>query len=127
MKAVYTGDINIDADGVWTTGLSTCMFLCIQTSDAYVGWHFADANTNGDNMRRVHAILRTLKEVQHIFLVPGVDRDENYALKAACRTMRYRPGTDPHKSRDFFLQVLRSYSLLDRVVLVRGEDDLAPR
>jgi hypothetical protein len=110
---VCTGDINVDPDGVWTTGLNTCIFLCIETSNGYIGWHFSSENADGLNMRRVHAILSTITGVKHAYIVPGVDRNEDMSLKATSRTMRLKPHIDPYKSRDFFLGVLRHYSLLD--------------
>jgi len=115
--AVPTGDVAIDNDAVWTCGMNTCMFLCVQTKNAVVGWHFSWENTQGFNMRRVKALLNTVKDVQHAYLVPGADRQRDLSLKPECRTMRLHTHVDPTASFRFFADFIRQYPWHDKIIV----------
>ena len=62
-------------------------------------------------MSRVKCLLDTIQllDVIKVFLVPGVDRNKDLSLKADCRTMVYRPGTNPERSRNWFMAFIQSY------------------
>lgn len=109
MKFVDTYDVNI-GDSVWTMGLSTCMFLCLHTKTAIIGWHFGAENMNGHNMKRVSCLLHSATTVTKAYLVPGIDREKDLSLKQTSRTMRYRPGTIPTQSRDWLLHFLAQFA-----------------
>lgn len=109
MKFVETYNINIDTQGVWSTGFNTCMFLCIKTNKSMIGWHYGADNMNGLNMQRVKCILDTIPCVNEAFLIPGVDRNDDLSLKKDCKTMQYFPHMDPNASRDWFLSFIGQY------------------
>ena len=113
MKLVNTYDIDIVGNGEITTmGLSTCMCLCIITKHGIIMWHYGILNkTNGLNMKRVSTLLNTIKneDVIHVYLIPGIDRNKDLSLKSNCRTMLYRPNTNPTESRDWFLSFMEKY------------------
>ena len=74
---VLTGEISLSTEGVWTTGLSTCIFVCIRSGRGpFVGWHFAASNAEGERMDRVRGILRTLVGTERAYLVPAVVQDD---------------------------------------------------
>ena len=80
MRFVHTYNINInDKRGVYTMGLSTCMFLCIKPTNSTIGWHFGAENMIGYNMDRITSVLDIIKpeDVLKVYLIPGVDRDNN--------------------------------------------------
>jgi hypothetical protein len=121
MKFVDTYNINIgDNNGIFTMGLSTCMFLCIKTTKSIIGWHFGEKNMKGLNMERINCLLNTIKEkdVIKVFLVPGIDRDNSLAIKKDCRTMKYRLNTNPIKSRDWFLNFIKSYKWSNKLKIL---------
>jgi hypothetical protein len=63
MKFVDTYNINIgDNNGIFTMGLSTCIFLFIKTTKSIIGWHFGEKNMKGLNMERINCLLNTIKE-----------------------------------------------------------------
>ena len=41
------GNIQVHPTHVWTTGLNTCIFMCIKTTKCYIGWHFNASNITG--------------------------------------------------------------------------------
>ena len=58
MKFVDTYNINVDnKDGIFTMGLSTCMFLCIKTTKSIIGWHYGAENMNELNMKRINCLF----------------------------------------------------------------------
>ena len=74
MKFVDTYNINVDnKDGIFTMGLSTCMFM-YKTTKSIIGWHFGAENMNGLNIKRIKCLLNTIKDddVIKVYLVPGV-------------------------------------------------------
>ena len=113
MKFVNSADIDIIGEGkIFTMGLSTCMCFVVITKKCIIMWHFSSQNINGDNMVRVKVLLNTIKseDVEKVFLVPGIDRNKDLSLKADCRTMIYRPNTNPEYSRNWFMDFIKSYS-----------------
>ena len=48
--------------------------------------------------------------LKRVFLVPGIDRNKDLSLKADCRTMIYRPNTNPEYLRNWFMDFIKSYS-----------------
>ncbi len=122
MKLVPTHQIDIVADGpIGTIGLSTCMCLCIVTKNAAILWHYGILNkTQGTNMKRILALLSTIRDddVLHVYLVPGADRDRDLALRPDCRTMRCRPNTSRTDSRDWFMNLLKDYSWSSRLQIL---------
>ena len=112
MKLVDSADIGIIGKGkIFTMGLSTCMCFVVITLKAVIMWHFSSQNINGVNMARVKCLLDTIQspDVIKVFLVPGVDRNQDLSLKADCRTMVYRPATNPERSRNWFMAFIQSY------------------
>lgn len=118
---VSTGGIDVvdKQDGVLSTmGLSTCIFLCVVTTLNIIGWHYSATNMHGDRMHGVQHELSSIKEedVQHVYLVAGVDRDPNtLALLPDSRQMREVPETHPDKSRDWFVAYLQQYPWMSHV------------
>jgi|LakMenE18May11ns_1017448.scaffolds.fasta_scaffold9188949_1 hypothetical protein len=113
MKLVHSADIGIISEGkIFTMGLSTCMCFVVITKKCIIMWHFSSQNINGVNMARVKGLLDTIKlpDIIKVFLVPGIDRNEDLSLKADCRTMVYRPDTNPEHSRNWFMAFIQSYS-----------------
>jgi len=113
MQFVHTYDIGIVADGnIATMGLSTCMCLCIITKRGVILWHYGATNIRGVNMNRITALLNTIKteDIIRVYLVPGVDRNKDLSLKTDCRTMQYRPNTNPYESRDWLFSFLQKYT-----------------
>ena len=122
-RGIPTGDIGIDRDKIWTTGLNTCIFLCIRTETSYIGWHFSsDCMGYGLNMARVKAVLDTIKNVINVFIVKGDDRDDELKLKPNSRTLQYRPElrNNTTQSRDFLLNFLNKYSWFKEAVIEKG-------
>ena len=118
MKFVDTYNINVDnKDGIFTMGLSTCMFLCIKTTKSIIGWHYGAENMNELNMKRINCLLKTIKDddVIKVYLVPGVDRDKNLIIKKDCRTMKYRQNTNPTESRDWFFNFLKIFKWSEKL------------
>jgi len=114
-RAVFTGDIAIDTDAVYTCGMNTCMFLCISTKKYVIGWHFSWENTQGLNMLRVRHLLDTVKDVQNVCLIPGADRQIDLSLNPECRTMREHPNVDPQFSAEYFIDFISQYEWADNV------------
>lgn len=75
-------------------------------------WHFSSENINGDNIAKVKCLLNTIKksDVIKVFLIPGIDRNKDLSLKSDCRTMIYRPDTNPEYSRNWLMTFIESYS-----------------
>ncbi len=120
MRFVHTYNINInDKRGVYTMGLSTCMFLCIKTTNSTIGWHFGAENMIGYNMDRITSVLDIIKpeDVLKVYLIPGVDRDNNLCIKSDCRTSKHRPDLNPSKSRDWFFNLVNSYDWSDKMTI----------
>lgn len=118
MKFVHTYDVNI-GNSVWTMGLSTCMFLCLQTKTAIIGWHFGAENMIGLNMNRVSCLLHSATDVTKVYLVPGIDREKDLSLKRTSRTMQYRPGTIPTRSRDWLLHFLTQFAWSSQLQILK--------
>jgi hypothetical protein len=116
MRFVNTYDVNIsansDTSGIWTMGLSTCTFLCIKTKKTIIGWHFGADNMTGLNMMRINCLLNSIhdKDVLRVYLVPGIDRDEELAIKKTSRTVKYRPDTVLTRSRDWLLNYIKIFN-----------------
>jgi len=122
-RGIPTGDIGIDKKKIWTTGLGTCIFLCIRTKNCYIGWHFAaDYNMYNVNMDRVKAVLDSVKDVIDVFLVKGSDRDDDFKLKSDCRTLQYRPAMRnlTTLSRSFLMEYLDQYPWFKQVIFVKS-------
>ena len=125
MKFVNTYDINIDNIGVWTMGLSTCMFIGIKTTKSFIGWHYGAENMYGLNMKRILCLLKTIKDedVLRVYLIPGADRDKDLSLTKDCRTMKYRPNTIPTESRDWLFNFMRIYNWWDKLETLEPVED----
>lgn len=125
MKLVNTADIGIIGKGkIFTMGLSTCMCFVVITKKCIIMWHFSSQNVNGVNMVRVKSLLDTIKlsDVIKVFLVPGVDRNKDLSLKFDCRTMMYRPNTNPEQSRNWFMNFIQSYSWTTNLEILQHVD-----
>lgn len=113
MKLVNTSDIDIINKGeIFTMGLSTCMCFVVITKKSIIMWHFSSENIYGYNMSKIKCLLDSIKisDVKKVFLVPGIDRNKDLSLKSDCRTMIYRPNTNPEYSRNWFMTFIKSYS-----------------
>ena len=102
---VQSGNIVVHTDSVITTGLSTCIFLVIETKTCMIGWHYM---FKLNAMKRVHAMLKLVKDVQKVYMIPGIDRDEQFYLKLDCRTMKINPH-DPKVSYHVLMQYLKQF------------------
>lgn len=117
MAFVHTYDVHI-GKSVWTMGLSTCIFVCIRTENAVIGWHFGAENMKGVNMNRISCLLHLQTNIKEVYLIPGVDRQNDLTLKQSSRTMRYRPDTDPAASRDWLFTYLASFSWSNQIKIL---------
>ena len=121
MKFVHAYNIDMVGNGkIFTMGLSTCMCLCVVTKNGIIMWHYGIPNTTGLNMKRVSALFNTIqnKDVIRVYMVPGTDRNTDLSLKANCRTMLYRPNTNPTESRDWFMSFMAKYPWFSRLELL---------
>ena len=108
---VTPGSIEFGQRGIWTAGLSTCIYLILKTNNGYVGWHFSSMNCNDLNMDKVQSMLDSINNSDFVkgWIIRGADRNEDYELKPDCRTMQYRPDTDPTLSRNWFWMYLSQF------------------
>ena len=121
MKIVHAYNIDIIGNGkIFTMGLSTCMCLCVVTKKGIIMWHYGIPNTTGLNMNRVSSLLNTIqnKDVIRVYIIPGIDRNTDLSLKTNCRTMLYRPNTNPTESRDWFMSFMAKYPWFSRLELL---------
>jgi len=111
------GNIQIHKKEIWTTGLNTCIFLCIKTKKCYIGWHFNYCNTRGVNMNRIKFILDSIKKNEFIegYIIPGEDRNKDLSLKPNCKTMKMNKQTNPFESRNYFLYILKKYKWYKKI------------
>ena len=105
------GNVNIHKTHIWTTGLNTCIFLCIRTKHCYIGWHFNEINCRGDNMNRINGILNSIKKNEFIegYIIPGCDRNRNLSLKSDCFTVKCNPQIDRLESGNYFISKLKKF------------------
>ncbi len=121
MKFVDTYNIDMIGNGkIFTMGLSTCICLCVVTKNGIIMWHYGICNTTGLNMNRVSALLNTIqnKDVIRVYIIPGIDRNVDLSLKANCRTMLYRPNTNPTESLNWLMSFMAKYSWFSRLEIL---------
>ena len=99
-----------------TTGLNTCIFVVVKTSNMLIGWH-ASLSSPTDQVVRAFNMVDS-SDFECGFIIPGVDRDTNLDLKRDCRTMRAQPWGDASESKRFILGTMDQFKWADQLVVL---------
>jgi len=121
---VETNSIASNPRELITTGMNTCMFVVVKTTTGIVGWH-ASMESVKLKQQAVRRRFRAVTKETFVsgFIVPGEDRVEGtLELKPTCRTMVAMPWTDPVRSRDLILDLLKEFEWYDDLTVLPPVD-----
>ena len=124
-KLVETANIKSHPGQLVTTGMNTCLFVVIKTTNCIIGWHASAENApDGQWHNKLSGIRRTFMSIEMSdfvsgFIVPGEDREEvTLDLKPTSRTMRLFPATDATASRRFILGFLDNFEWANQLEIL---------
>ena len=108
---VETGAFKSNPRELITTGMNTCIFIVIKTSNGIIGWHASESSLHSKKTS-LQRLFRSFSQEDFVagFIVPGEDRlKDTLDLKPSCRTMQAMPWTDPTQSRTAILDFLKEF------------------
>jgi len=105
---VSTGGIKSHPRELITTGMNTCIFVVVKTTDEVIGWHASLESITPEIRMKLSSISKS--EFVSGFIIPGEDRTaRTLDLKLTCRTMQLLPINDPTYSRRRILGFLQEF------------------
>ena len=105
---VETNKIKSNPREVITTGMNTCLFVVVKTTNEVIGWHASLESNLSPVRKKLKAISKS--EFLSGFIIPGEDREAGTLdLKPTSRQMQLIPFTDPTNSRRILLDFLKKF------------------